>query len=353
MAAQPKKTKTSSSKNSARKRGRKSTKNTSGLKKSILIVSGVFLMIVMVIFGYFLGRHAKANDQTPIAQTYKTHEADSRLKLFEELSKKEAQKREKTEITKVANEPVSQSKRKEEKVVKKDVAAEVRVDKKVRLAERGGRPKLVIIIDDVSTQSQLNQIKATGVPITPSIFPPSKLSRSSHRLAEGLEHYMIHLPMESGSAQFNRQSKTLRTTFSDEEIEARVKELRELFPHARYINNHTGSVFTDDYDAMERLYSVLRKEGFFFVDSRTIGSTKVPQITKVRGDTYVARDVFIDNVQRVPHIHKQLEKAVKIAKKRGYAIAIGHPHETTFEALSTAKEIFQEVDLVYIDELYR
>ena len=159
--------------------------------------------------------------------------------------------------------------------------------------------------------------------------------------------------MESGSAQFNRQSKTLRTTFSDEEIEARVKELRKLFPHARYINNHTGSVFTDDYAAMERLYRVLRKEGFFFVDSRTIGSTKVPQITKVCGDTYVARDVFIDNVQSLPHIHKQLQKAVKIAKKRGYAIAIGHPHEKTFEALSSAKEILQDVDLVYIDELYR
>ncbi|HSR74543.1 MAG TPA: divergent polysaccharide deacetylase family protein [Sulfurovum sp.] len=353
MAAQPKKTKTSSSQNSARKRGRKKTTNTSSFKKSILTVLGVLLMIVMVVFGYFLGRHAKANDHTPIAQTYKTDEADSRLKLFEELSKKEAEKREQTEITKAANKPISQYKRKDEKVVKKDAAAEVRVKKKARLTERGGRPKLAIIIDDVSTRSQLDRIKTTGIPITPSIFPPSKLSMSSHMLAAELHHYMIHLPMESGSTQFNGQSKTLTTHSTKEEIETRVKELRKLFPHARYINNHTGSVFTDDHEAMEKLYRALRKEGFLFVDSRTIGSTKVPQIAKAFGDAYVARDVFIDNVQSLPYIHKQLEKAVSIAKKKGHAIAIGHPHKMTMEALSSAKEIFQDVDLVYIDELYR
>jgi polysaccharide deacetylase 2 family uncharacterized protein YibQ len=176
---------------------------------------------------------------------------------------------------------------------------------------------------------------------------------TSHHLAKGLEHYMIHLPMESGSAQFNKQTKTLITTFSKEQIEARVKELRVLFPTARYINNHTGSVFTDNYAAMQTLYTALRKEGFVFVDSRTIASTKVPQITEDFGDAYVARDVFIDNEHNVPYIHRQLQKAVKMAKKRGYAIAIGHPHKMTLKALSSAAAIFNEVELVYVDALYQ
>jgi polysaccharide deacetylase 2 family uncharacterized protein YibQ len=366
MANPSKKTNTKSSprKKPVRKSRRKKRTKGSGFKKSIYIVLGVLLMILMVVFGYFLGQHAKANDRTPIAETYKTQETDKRKQRLEDLSKIKAQKPQITEERKTASKPALPEKRKDEKVTKKEEAVkkadsvkeepvEAKREKKVRLAERTKRPKLAIIIDDVSTKSQLNKIKAIGIPMTPSIFPPSQLSMSSHTLAEGLQHYMIHLPMESSSAQFNRQVKTLITNFSKKEIAARVKELRKLFPHARYINNHTGSVFTDDYHAMLTLYKALRKEGFVFVDSRTIASTKVPQIAAAYGDDYVARDVFIDNKHTIPYIHRQLQKAVEMAKKRGYAIVIGHPHNTTMKALSSAGDIFKDVDLVYIDELYR
>lgn len=99
------------------------------------------------------------------------------------------------------------------------------------------------------------------------------------------------------------------------------------------------------------LYTALKKEGFIFVDSRTIASTKVPKIAKKFGDVYMARDTFIDNVHNVQTIHKQLRKAVEIAKKRGHAVAIGHPHDITMKALSRAGTILKDVELVYIDDL--
>lgn len=353
MAIQPKKTNNRSSsenqKTPVRKRRRKKTTKNASFKKSIFIVLGVFLMISMVSFGYFLGQNDMLNSQTPIAQTYKTHETDSRKKLLEDLSKTKTHKpQEKKELsvkevtkTKTSTEPLFHE------------IPKVKIQKDVLLTDGTTKPKLVIIIDDVSTKSQLNKIQATGIKLTPSIFPPSKLSMTSHTLATGLKHYMIHLPMESGSAQFNTQYKTLITTFSKEALETRVKELRKLFPTARYINNHTGSVFTDDYHAMEILYTILRKEGFVFVDSRTIGSTKVPKIAEKFGDAYIARDIFLDNEHNVPYIHKQLQKAVKMAKKKGYAIAIGHPHIMTLKALSSARSILDDVELIYIDEIYR
>ena len=365
MATQPKKTNTQSStrKTPAKKRRRRKSTKSSNFKKSLFIVLGVFLMISMVAFGYFLGKNDMITGQTPVTQNYKTYKPDSKKKLLEELSKVKTQKpREKKELTnkkvpkvekKTSTKPLLQEQVKEEKVVQKEEVAKVTLAKNITLADKTQKPKLAIIIDDVSTRRQLNSIQATGIKMTPSIFPPSQRSMTSHTLAEGLEHYMIHLPMESGTSQFNKQYKTLITTFSKEEIEDRVKELRRLFPTARYINNHTGSVFTDDYDAMQTLYTALRKEGFVFLDSRTIGSTKVPKITEEFGDAYVARDVFIDNEHNVPYIHKQLQKAVKMAKKRGYAIAIGHPHKMTMKALSSAASILNDVELVYIDELYQ
>jgi len=97
--------------------------------------------------------------------------------------------------------------------------------------------------------------------------------------------------MQSGKV-YDKQYGTLKITDSKEKMEARVKEIRKLFPTARYVNNHTGSAFTDDYKAMEILYSILRKEGFIFVDSRTTASTKVRKIAHAFGDAYVATSYF-------------------------------------------------------------
>ena len=74
MANQPKKThtKSSSRKKPVQKNRRRKPAKGATFKKSIFIVLGVFLMIAMVVFGYFLGRHDLLKDQTPIAQTYKT-----------------------------------------------------------------------------------------------------------------------------------------------------------------------------------------------------------------------------------------------------------------------------------------
>lgn len=216
----------------------------------------------------------------------------------------------------------------------------------------GGRPKVVLIIDDVSNQTQLERIKATGLKLTPSIFPPCAMNMHSEQLATHLRHYMIHLPMESGSPSLNKHYKTLTVRDSQAQIEERAEEIRRLFPTAKYINNHTGSTFTQNYNAMMTLYQSLRKRGFVFVDSRTIGSSKLPQITRQFGDRYISRDVFIDNIQSVVAIHKQLKELVQKAHKNGIAIGIGHPHPATLKALSTASKILQSVDVVYIDEVF-
>jgi len=75
------------------------------------------------------------------------------------------------------------------------------------------KPQLVIIIDDVHTQKQLHDIQHIGYPVTPSIFPPYTLSPHTPRLARNVVHYMIHLPMESGSAKFNTLSTTTPVRF--------------------------------------------------------------------------------------------------------------------------------------------
>jgi polysaccharide deacetylase 2 family uncharacterized protein YibQ len=374
MAPQSKKTttKTSSSKKKAtakktpvKRRTRKKITKTSNFKKNILIVLSVFLMISLVIFGYFLGQNDTANHQATVSKINKSKDTYTTQQLLDDLSQIKTKKPEEKEkitspkVVEIGKKRVVKSlpqviveEKKIEKIPVKIRSRKHEEKKEIALVHRSGKPKLAIIIDDVSSAKQLKNIISLPIKVTPSIFPPYEHSKLNHKLAQGLNHYMIHLPMQSGKS-YDKQYGTLKITDSKEKMEARVKEIRRLFPTARYVNNHTGSAFTDSYKAMEMLYGILRQEGFIFVDSRTTASTKVPKIAYAFGDTYVARDIFIDNKLNVPYIHKQLRQAVKTAKKKGYAIAIGHPHSVTMKALSSAKDIFKDIELVYIDEIYR
>lgn len=337
----------------AKKRTGKQAVKTS---KTIFIVLGSFLIISLVAFGYFLGQ----NNAFKTVQTDKSHENYTTKQLLDDLSKikttkpreekKTINKKVITVEKKIAQKPLLQERGKAQVI--RDKKEPVKI-KDISLAYRGKKPKLAVVIDDVHTAAQIRAIRALSMKVTPSIFPPYKLAPKSNLLARGLKHYMVHLPMESGNKQFNTQDKTLKTSFTKEQMETRIKEIKTLFPTAKYINNHTGSVFTDNYQAMHRLYQILRKYGFVFIDSRTIGSTKVRKIAHEFGDAYVARDIFIDNRHNIPYIHKQLAQAVKIAKKKGYAIAIGHPHKITMQALASAKQILKDVELVYIDDIYK
>ncbi len=213
------------------------------------------------------------------------------------------------------------------------------------------KPKLAIIIDDVSTKSQVNAIKSLGLRVNISFFPPSKARPNSAILASKEIFYMVHLPMEARNYTAE-EPLTMRIKHSQQEITKRVKELKKLFPNVKYINNHTGSKFTSNELAMNRLIIALDKYKINFIDSRTTAETKVPLVMKKFGKKYVARDIFLDNLQDKAYIKGQIQKAIKIAKKNGSAIAIGHPHANTIMALHESKELLKEVELVYVNKLY-
>jgi len=214
----------------------------------------------------------------------------------------------------------------------------------------GSRAKLAIIIDDVGTGEQAQKIAALPVRVTPSIFPPEYQRKDTRSLARGFEYYAIHLPMEASSAKNN--SATLRASDNYEKLNGVIAKLRADFPNAKFINNHTGSKFTADERAMQNLLRAMNEHGFLFIDSRTSPATKAKAAMKGLGMRYVHRDVFLDNQNSVAAVRKKLREAVTLAKKQGYAIAIGHPKSSTLRALANSADILGEVDLVYLDEIY-
>ena len=213
------------------------------------------------------------------------------------------------------------------------------------------KPKLIIIIDDVAFNYQVRLLKNLGLKLNLSFFPLSSRHRNTAKFARKCRHYMIHLPLEANH-YFNEEEVTLKVDSSTKEMERFIAKIRKDFPRAKFINNHTGSKFTANYAAMKRLVRVLRKYGFIFVDSRTTPHSQVARVMREFGYPYIARNIFLDNEANVSYIQNQLKKAIRIAKRKGIAIAIGHPRKATIKALAKSKAILKEVQLIYIDEYY-
>ena len=213
------------------------------------------------------------------------------------------------------------------------------------------KPKLVIIIDDVVSKSQKDKILNIGYPITMAFLPPNGVQKESAIIAQNLPFHMIHFPMQASKNFKNIEIDTLNISDSYEKIEARVKKLRDLYPNTTYTNNHTGSVFTENYEAMDKLFRALKKYNFIFVDSRTTPNSVAKELSIKYQMPYIVRDTFLDNDRSFTAIQNQLKDAIRVAKKQGFAIAIGHPYEVTFQVLKESKHLLNDVEPIFLNKL--
>lgn len=223
-------------------------------------------------------------------------------------------------------------------------------DKNAGTAKRQ-KPKLCIIIDDMATREQVKALKATGLKLTPSFFPPDSTHPKTPILAREFEFFMVHLPL-SAQHYASEELQTLYVSDTYEYILAEIARIKRSFSGLKFINNHTGSLFTSDTQAMRRLFRALQKHELVFVDSVTTSTTKGAFVAKEFNQKPIKRDIFLDNDNKTPAIKDKIKEAVQIAHKNGFAIAIAHPKKNTFKALTQSKDLLQSVELVYLDELY-
>ena len=247
--------------------------------------------------------------------------------------------------------------KKDEKVkfadTKKTDKKSVTETNEVKAAVKAGyKPCLVIIIDDVAYKHQADAIKAVNIKLTPSFFPATSAHPETPVLARRFSFYMIHLPMQALGGFKGAEIGTLTVDDNYEKIAKKLQSIKRDFPNLKYINNHTGSRFTSDAAAMDRMMRAVRDENLIFVDSKTTSPTKVYGAAKKYSMPYIARDVFLDHDGSKAAVRKQLKYAVELAKKRSYAIAIGHPHKNTLEVLQESTKLLQEVEVVYLKDLF-
>ena len=259
-----------------------------------------------------------------------------------------------TPIKKIEENILEKEKIIKEKITKEDVIIQkiepIIKKEKVYKKVDSNLPKLAIIIDDVTTSSQIRKIEDIGYSVNMAFLPPTKHHRNSAKITNNLDRYMIHLPLEASNHNYE-EVDTLYIEHDIEKIDNKIKKLKSLYPKATFINNHTGSKYTSNVKAMDKLLKVLKKYDYTFIDSKTTSKSAVLRSAKKYGMRVLSRNIFLDNKKDKKYIQKQLKRAVTIAKKNGSAIAIGHPYSITFTTLKQSKHLLKGVELVFVQSL--
>lgn len=338
--------KTTSRKTTSRKKSINTKNSSKFLTYTAWFLAIVALMLISLVGGYYLGlKNGKDN-----AVKQDMVQALQKKALVEKFDEKKSEKT----VTKRLQE-VLQKETKSYNSAAHEIDDEALVNPPKEIPKKlivyNQKPKLAIIIDDMSTASQVRAVKSLHIPLTMSFLPPRPARPNSAKLASHEKFYMVHLPMEAMHYSAE-EPNTLRIHDSQQKISAKIAQIKKEFPRVHYINNHTGSKFTSNEVAMNRLIFALNANHIFFIDSRTTAKTMAPTVLKNFGLKYVARDVFLDHKMDKAYVEGQIKQAIKIAKEHGHCIAIGHPHKNTLAALRESKALFKDVDLVQINKIY-
>jgi uncharacterized protein len=198
-----------------------------------------------------------------------------------------------------------------------------------------GRPMLAIVIDDLGLQpKRLAQIALLPGPLTFAFLPYGVELNSQVEAARARGHEVIvHLPMEA-LHQEDPGPNALLIGLERGEFDRRLRWSLERFGGYVGVNNHMGSKYTRDAQAMAPVIAELKARGLLFLDSRTVPDTVGAELARKAGVPATSRDVFLDFDQAPDKVRAELERAEALARQRGAAVAICHPHDTTLAVLA-------------------
>ncbi len=194
-----------------------------------------------------------------------------------------------------------------------------------------------IIIDDLGHNYQRG-LRALDLPapITYSILP---YSTHAKRLAtvvhESGKEVMLHLPMQN-EGDLPMGPGGLTSSLDKAEFEQAIAVAFSQVPFAMGINNHMGSELTQMKMPMEWLMDEIQSRNLYFIDSKTTPNSVASIIARQKQLMTASRDIFLDNDQSPYAINDQFRKLIRLAKRRGTAIAICHPYRETLAFLEIA-----------------
>jgi polysaccharide deacetylase 2 family uncharacterized protein YibQ len=192
----------------------------------------------------------------------------------------------------------------------------------------------VFVIDDAGNNLvELEPFLGVPGPLTIAVLPGLPYSgEAARRIRAAGKEVILHQPMEAVGGQDPGPGAIYAGMGAAEIRRVINRNIDEIGPVAG-LNNHQGSLITQDETAMEAVLSVCRERGIYFLDSRTIAGTAAPEAARRLGMDIGERDVFLDNVQDTAAMRSSLRIGLERAESRGSAVMIGHTWSPALAAL--------------------
>jgi polysaccharide deacetylase 2 family uncharacterized protein YibQ len=196
--------------------------------------------------------------------------------------------------------------------------------------------RVAIVIDDLGYDGRLaRRFLQIDAPLSFSVLPNGTFSKSiARRVRQAGRELLLHLPMEpKGYPEVNPGIGALLTEMTDVELVAELNKDLDALPYVKGVNNHMGSEFCENKEKLRLVMGELKNRGLFFVDSRTTSRTQAYRVAQEEEVPSAERNVFLDNIQTPQAVRRQLKRLIQLAKLKGEAIGIAHPHEVTLKVL--------------------
>jgi polysaccharide deacetylase 2 family uncharacterized protein YibQ len=198
------------------------------------------------------------------------------------------------------------------------------------------RGDIVLILDDVGFDHQpLSSAMAIDPNVNFAVLPNGRRSIefASTLHARGFE-LLCHLPMEpEGFPHISPGNGAVLMSMSDAQIATATRTNIDAIHFARGVNNHMGSRATADRRVMTDVLGALPK-GMYFIDSKTTGNSIAGPLARTMRVKTASRNVFLDDVQDVVSIRRQLAELAGTAATRGVSVGIGHMYPSTIQVLT-------------------
>ncbi len=217
-----------------------------------------------------------------------------------------------------------------------------------------GEGILAVIIDDAGYNlSDLQPFLEFSGPLTIAVLPnlPHSVETAERVRAAG-KGLLLHCPMEPINGDEDPGPGALRTDQSDAEIERLLISAFASVPGAEGLNNHMGSKATADERLMSVVFSFLKREGKYFVDSRTTPDSVAEEVAARFGVPFLRRDGFIDNERDEESLKKTIEAGAAAARSQGKAILIGHIHTPEILAILHRSLPGSQIRLAGLSEIF-
>lgn len=213
------------------------------------------------------------------------------------------------------------------------------------------RAKIAVVLDDAGYNYQSADIFYNSqLPLTFALIPdlPNSYEHYEKICAAGM-NLILHVPMEPEKGADFVEKQAILVSMSRKEITDKLELFFGHYPKAAGMNNHMGSRAVKDSQVMDAVLDFAKKRKIFWLDSKTTPASVSNIIAKGKKLTYFERDVFLDNENTEEYAEKAMLQLIKIAKKRGYGIGIGHVQsDKLYPVLKKYREKQDELEIEFV-----